>query len=64
MCALLRVGADTELCRPGPFANLDLRRLIVERQAAPDIILSGLITNDDVGPLFDMYVPKIRYMSS
>ncbi|KAI0087537.1 hypothetical protein BDY19DRAFT_994860 [Irpex rosettiformis] len=40
---------------PGPSSNLDLRRLIVERQAAPDILLSGLITNEDVGKLFDIY---------
>ena len=44
------------LCLLGPSSNLDLRRLIVERQAAPDILLSGLINNDDVGKLFDMYV--------
>ena len=40
----------------GPSANLDLRRLIIERQAAPDILLSGLITYDDVGKLFDLFV--------
>ncbi|KAI0686308.1 hypothetical protein BC835DRAFT_1420504 [Cytidiella melzeri] len=40
---------------PGPSSNLDIRRLIVERQAAPDILLSGLITNEDVGKLFDIY---------
>ena len=40
----------------GPSANLDLRRLIIERQAAPDILLSGLVTYDDVGKLFDLFV--------
>ena len=40
----------------GPSANLELRRLIVERQAGPDILLSGLITYDDASKLFDMYV--------
>ena len=39
---------------PGPSSNLDLRRLIIERQAAPDILLSGLVTNEDVPKLFDM----------
>ena len=41
---------------PGPHANLQLRRLIVERQAAPDILLSGLVTPEDVTILFEMYV--------
>ncbi len=40
----------------GPQANLQLRRLIVERQSPPDILLSGLITPDDVTALFEMYV--------
>ena len=44
-------------CRtPGPQANLQLRRLIVERQAAPDILLSGLVTPEDVTALFEMCV--------
>lgn len=38
----------------GPHANLQLRRLIVERQAAPDILLSGLVTPEDVTALFEM----------
>ncbi|EKM52424.1 uncharacterized protein PHACADRAFT_30944 [Phanerochaete carnosa HHB-10118-sp] len=45
---------------PGPFANLDLRRLIVERQAAPDIILSGLVNNDDVSNLFEIFYQWIN----
>ena len=40
----------------GPQANLQLRRLIVERQAAPDILLSGLVTPEDVTALFEMCV--------
>lgn len=36
------------------YSDPGIRRLIVERQAAPDILLSGLITNDDVVKLFDM----------
>lgn len=41
--------------QPGPSANLDLRRLIIERQAAPDILLSGLVTYDDAIILFQLY---------
>ncbi|KAI0772374.1 hypothetical protein BD413DRAFT_603880 [Trametes elegans] len=39
---------------PGSYTNLELRRLIVERQAAPEILLSGLVTPEDVQALFDM----------
>ena len=38
----------------GPSANLDLRRLIIERQAAPEILLSGLVSYEDVPILFDL----------
>lgn len=38
----------------GPSANLDLRRLIIERQAAPEIILSGLVSYEDIPILFDL----------
>ena len=48
----------------GPSANLDLRRLIIERQAAPDILLSGLVTYDDVEVLFDLYVHPSRKCTS
>ena len=41
---------------PGPQADLRLRRLIVERQAAPDILVSGLVTPEDVAALFEMCV--------
>ncbi|TCD60645.1 hypothetical protein EIP91_009746 [Steccherinum ochraceum] len=45
---------------PGPSTNLELRRLIVERQAAPEILLSGLVTHDDVGKLFDIFFKTIN----
>ncbi|KAJ3537444.1 hypothetical protein NM688_g6690 [Phlebia brevispora] len=45
---------------PGPSSNLDLRRLIIERQAAPDILLSGLVTNEDVSKLFQIYYKWIN----
>ncbi|KAH9914089.1 uncharacterized protein BXZ73DRAFT_92869 [Epithele typhae] len=44
---------------PGPHANLQLRRLIIERQAAPDILLSGLVTPEDATALFEMYVATL-----
>ncbi|OCH87693.1 hypothetical protein OBBRIDRAFT_814001 [Obba rivulosa] len=45
---------------PGPAANLDLRRLIVERQSAPEILLSGLVTTEDVQNLFQIYFQRIN----
>ncbi|KAI0369514.1 hypothetical protein BV20DRAFT_1078089, partial [Pilatotrama ljubarskyi] len=45
---------------PGPFTNLELRRLIVERQAAPDILLSGLVTPDDAAALFQIHYQWIN----
>ena len=52
-------------CRtPGPQTNLQLRRLIVERQAAPEILLSGLVTPEDVAVLFEMCVPALRLAPS
>ncbi|KAL7278771.1 hypothetical protein ACG7TL_007779 [Trametes sanguinea] len=45
---------------PGPSTNLELRRLIVERQAAPDILLSGLLTPEDVASLFQIHYQWIN----
>ncbi|PIL25701.1 transcription factor [Ganoderma sinense ZZ0214-1] len=45
---------------PGPQTNLQLRRLIVERQAAPDILLSGLVTPEDVTALFEIHYKCIN----
>ena len=40
----------------GPGANLDLRRLIIERQMYPEILEKGIVDQDDVNELFRMYV--------
>ncbi|KAM5540997.1 hypothetical protein V8D89_005308 [Ganoderma adspersum] len=45
---------------PGPQANLRVRRLIVERQAAPGILVSGLVTPVDVTALFEIYYKWIN----
>ncbi|THH32188.1 hypothetical protein EUX98_g1983 [Antrodiella citrinella] len=47
--------------QPGPSTNLELRRLIVERQAAPEILLSGLINYEDAIKLFDIFFRTINY---
>ncbi|KAI0073841.1 hypothetical protein K474DRAFT_134101 [Panus rudis PR-1116 ss-1] len=38
-----------------PAANLEFRRVVVERQSAPDILLCGLVTPEDAIHLFDIY---------
>ncbi|KAI0073211.1 hypothetical protein K474DRAFT_1603752 [Panus rudis PR-1116 ss-1] len=54
------IGSKNYFQPAGPSANLDLRRLIIERQAAPEILLSGLVTYDDVPILFQLYFKWIN----
>ncbi|KAI8996283.1 hypothetical protein BD414DRAFT_575643 [Trametes punicea] len=53
------IASDTYFL-PGPSTNLELRRLIVERQAAPEILLSGLLTPEDVAALFQIHYQWIN----
>lgn len=36
--------------------DLSIRRVVVERELVPDILLSGLISTSDARELFGMYV--------
>lgn len=38
----------------GPYGDLNLRRIVVEREAVPEILLSGLITPQEARDLFDL----------
>jgi hypothetical protein len=38
----------------GPYTDLNLRRIVIEREAVPDILLSGLITPQEARELFDL----------
>jgi hypothetical protein len=38
----------------GPYADLDIRRIIIERELVPEILLSGLITCEEARSLFDL----------
>ena len=38
----------------GPYSDLNLRRIVVEREAVPEILISGLITPQEARDLFDM----------
>ena len=55
-----RGPADPEYYRPGPAANPDLRRIIIERQMAPEILTSGLISSDEVEKLFGIFFDKLN----
>ncbi|EIM80246.1 uncharacterized protein STEHIDRAFT_150792 [Stereum hirsutum FP-91666 SS1] len=46
--------------RPGPYADLDLRRIIIEREQVPEILSSGLISFEDAKALFRMYFERIN----
>jgi hypothetical protein len=38
----------------GPYTDLNLRRIVIEREAVPDILLSGLISPLEARELFDL----------
>ncbi|KAI0062961.1 hypothetical protein BV25DRAFT_1803108 [Artomyces pyxidatus] len=46
--------------QPSPCADLDVRRIIVEREMIPEILMSGLITPDEGRILFDIFFEHIN----
>jgi hypothetical protein len=40
--------------KSGPYTDLNLRRIVVEREAVPEILISGLISPQEARDLFDM----------
>ena len=38
----------------GPATDLGMRASLIERHSAPEILVHGLVTPDDVDKLFDM----------
>ncbi|THH20961.1 hypothetical protein EW146_g528 [Bondarzewia mesenterica] len=46
--------------RPGPAADLNLRRIIIEREALPEILLSGLVSAEEAKALFAIYFEKLN----
>lgn len=44
----------------GPFANLELRKIINEHEAPPDILTTGLVKPVDVEKLFKIFFEGIN----
>ncbi|KZV75805.1 hypothetical protein PENSPDRAFT_731486 [Peniophora sp. CONT] len=40
---------------PNPFADLSVRRVVIERELVPDILLSGLVSTSDARELFSLF---------
>ena len=38
----------------GPYTDLNLRRIVIEREAVPEILISGLISPQEARELFDL----------
>ncbi|KAI0041669.1 hypothetical protein FA95DRAFT_1565152 [Auriscalpium vulgare] len=52
--------ANHHYFQPSPYADLNLRRIIVEREMLPDILVSGLISPDEGRVLFDVFFEHIN----
>ncbi|KAH9969384.1 hypothetical protein BGW80DRAFT_1461677 [Lactifluus volemus] len=56
--------ANKRYFQPSPYTDLNLRRIVIEREAVPDILLSGLITPQEARELFDLFFEHINpYLS-
>ncbi|EJD43975.1 hypothetical protein AURDEDRAFT_185270 [Auricularia subglabra TFB-10046 SS5] len=45
---------------PGPAANLDLRKIIIERQMSIEILDYGIVTLDEVDALFEIFYKRVN----
>ncbi|KAI9455377.1 hypothetical protein F5148DRAFT_1226132 [Russula earlei] len=50
--------ANKRYFRPSPYTDLDLRRIVVEREAVPDILISGLISPQEARDLFEILLDE------
>jgi len=56
--------ANKRYFQPSPYTDLNLRRIVIEREAVPDILISGLITPQEARDLFDIFFEHINpYLS-
>ncbi|KAH9957520.1 hypothetical protein BC827DRAFT_1270211 [Russula dissimulans] len=56
--------ANKRYFQPSPYTDLHLRRIVVEREAVPDILISGLISPQEARDLFDLFFEHINpYLS-
>jgi hypothetical protein len=56
--------ANKRYFQPSPYTDLNLRRIVVEREAVPEILISGLISPQEARDLFDIFFEHINpYLS-
>jgi hypothetical protein len=51
---VFQTGVSTRGCIPGPYTDLNLRRIVIEREMVPEILLSGLISPVEARELFEL----------
>ncbi|KAI0032134.1 hypothetical protein K488DRAFT_86167 [Vararia minispora EC-137] len=52
--------ASSEYFEPSPYADLDIRRIIIERELVPEILLCGLISCEEARTLFDLFLEHMN----
>ncbi|KAI9435735.1 fungal-specific transcription factor domain-containing protein [Lactarius indigo] len=56
--------ANKRYFQPSPYTDLNLRRIVIEREMVPEILISGLITPQEARELFDLFFDHINpYLS-
>lgn len=56
--------ANKRYFQPSPYTDLNLRRIVIEREAVPEILISGLITPQEARDLFDLFFEHVNpYLS-
>ncbi|KAF8498188.1 hypothetical protein F5888DRAFT_1693337 [Russula emetica] len=50
--------ANKRYFQPSPYSDLNLRRIVIEREAVPEILISGLITPQEARDLFDFLLDE------
>lgn len=52
--------ANTYYFQPSPYTDLNLRRIVIEREMVPEILLSGLISPVEARELFELFFDHIN----
>ncbi|KAH9068022.1 hypothetical protein EDB83DRAFT_2314835 [Lactarius deliciosus] len=56
--------ANKRYFQPSPYTDLNLRRIVIEREMVPKILISGLISPQEARELFDLFFDHINpYLS-
>ncbi|KAH9034519.1 hypothetical protein EDB84DRAFT_1486618 [Lactarius hengduanensis] len=56
--------ANKRYFQPSPYTDLNLRRIVIEREMVPEILISGLISPQEARELFDLFFDHINpYLS-